>query len=75
MSVKTEINPKLEGVLVLDLDLDLTGSTVEYYHGCLGVNEAERRLEDSGQDGGLTFSGRVMSSRTCSYSHQLMIHL
>ena len=51
MSVKTEIKPKLEEVLDLDLDLDLTGPSVEYYHGCLGVTEAERRLKDSGQDG------------------------
>ena len=51
MYVKTETKPKLEEVLDLDLDLDLTGPSVEYYHGCLGVTEAERRLKDSGQDG------------------------
>ena len=26
-------------------------NSLSYYHGCLGVSEAERRLRDSGEDG------------------------
>ena len=52
MSIKTETKPKIEEVLDLDLDLDFkAGPSVEYYHGCLGVTVAERRLKDHGQDG------------------------
>ena len=50
MSIKTELKPKLEEVHDLD-PLSDSEPTIAYFHGCLGVIEAEKRLMMTGKNG------------------------
>ena len=50
MSIKTELKPKLEEVHDLDPLADVE-PTIAYFHGCLGVIEAEKRLKMTGKNG------------------------
>ena len=50
MSIKTELKPKLEKVHDLD-PLSDAEPNIAYFHGCLGVTEAEKRLKMTGKNG------------------------
>ena len=50
MSIKTELKPKLEEGPDLDPLADAEPN-IEYFHGCLGVIEAEKRLKMAGKNG------------------------
>ena len=50
MSIKTELKPKLERVHDLD-PLSDAEPNIAYFHGCLGVTEAEKRLKMTGKNG------------------------